>query len=152
VALAAEIEESASAIKRHVERELARARLAPSLFKRAESRPDTIVGDVVGGVRRTPHGERRAVNVKVAPEMTVPVHENDPAEILGNLSENAARFAAATVSIEVARSEAGTVISVADDGPGLPEAEQQSALLRGTTTKDDGSGLGLAIVSDIVAA
>jgi signal transduction histidine kinase len=46
------------------------------------------------------------------------------------------------------------VIVVADDGPGIPDADRQSALSRGVQfdSKGGSSGLGLAIVSDIVEA
>ena len=50
---------------------------------------------------------------------------------------------------------AGTIIlSVEDDGPGIPEGESEAALARGgrlDATKP-GAGLGLAIVSDLVEA
>jgi signal transduction histidine kinase len=152
IPLADEIEESATAIKRHVERELARARLAPSLFRRAGCRANEVVADIVGVVRRTPYGERLNFKVNAATDLTVPIDENDFSEIMGNLIENAARFAKSTIRVDVGNNKDGTMISVADDGPGLAEADRQSVLLRGVTTQDDGSGLGLAIVSDIVAA
>ncbi len=46
------------------------------------------------------------------------------------------------------------IIKVVDDGPGIPEAARDAALLRGVQldSKGGGSGLGLAIVSDIVEA
>ncbi|TIU28188.1 MAG: sensor histidine kinase, partial [Mesorhizobium sp.] len=46
------------------------------------------------------------------------------------------------------------IITVVDDGPGIPEAARHAALLRGVQldSKGGGSGLGLAIVSDIVEA
>ena len=119
----------------------------------ATARKAEAVADIVGVVRRTPHGERLTFNVNARTDLTVPVDESDFSEILGNLIENAARFAKSTIRVDVAVDEKQrTIISVADDGPGLAEAEHQSALRRGMTTKDDGSGLGLAIVSDIVAA
>ena len=46
------------------------------------------------------------------------------------------------------------IIKVIDDGPGIPEAARNAALLRGVQldSTGGGSGLGLAIVSDIVEA
>jgi signal transduction histidine kinase len=152
IALADEIEKSATAIKRHVERELARARLAPGLFKKGECRPSTVIADIIGVIRRTPRGERLTFKLNAAPDLTVPIDENDFSEIIGNLAENAARFATSAIQVDVESNDQETTISVADDGPGLAEAEQRSVLLRGVTTTNDGSGLGLAIVSDIVDA
>jgi PAS domain S-box-containing protein len=41
---------------------------------------------------------------------------------------------------------------VADDGPGIPEAERESVLEHGYTTSESGTGLGLSIVTDIATA
>jgi signal transduction histidine kinase len=41
---------------------------------------------------------------------------------------------------------------VADDGPGVPEADREQVFERGYTTSDGGTGFGLAIVRDIVDA
>jgi len=81
----------------------------------------------------------------------------DLAEILGNLAENAAKWARSRVRLEGRRDEAaaGTVVlAVEDDGPGIPEDEADRALARGErldATKP-GSGLGLAIVADMLEA
>ncbi len=60
-ALADEIEKSAGAIRRHVERELARARLAPGVSGRASSRVFEIAAGVIAVVKRTPAGETACV-------------------------------------------------------------------------------------------
>ncbi|WP_246983459.1 histidine kinase N-terminal 7TM domain-containing protein [Halorientalis marina] len=41
---------------------------------------------------------------------------------------------------------------VADDGPGIPDAEKEAVLDRGYTTSESGTGFGLAIVTDIANA
>jgi signal transduction histidine kinase len=80
--------------------------------------------------------------------------EGDLAEVLGNLIENAARFAASSIRVEASRSADGTSISVADDGPGIAGADRDAALSRGVRLDGNSTttGLGLAIVSDIVDA
>jgi signal transduction histidine kinase len=151
-ALADEMAASATAIRRHVERELARARLAPGLADHPQCRVADAVAGVVGVVKRTPEGERLAFSIDIADGLMAPADEGDLSEILGNLTENAARFARSTIRVGGQQTAAGTEISVADDGPGLSDADKQSVLGRGVTTKDDGGGLGLAIVADIVEA
>lgn len=42
--------------------------------------------------------------------------------------------------------------SVADDGPGIPEDEQETVFESGFSTLDSGTGFGLAIVKEIVEA
>ncbi|MDX8481505.1 HAMP domain-containing sensor histidine kinase [Mesorhizobium sp. VK24D] len=152
--LADEIEKSASTIRRHVERELARARLVPGVFGKAPCRVAETVAGVVGVVRRTPGDARLSFEIDIAEDLVAPVDEGDLSEILGNLVENATRFARASVRITASATAGAVVIAVADDGPGIPDADRQSVLSRGVQLDSRGgsSGLGLAIVSDIVEA
>jgi signal transduction histidine kinase len=118
---------------------------------------------VVEVVRRTPHAERIAFAIEMPAGLSASIDEGDLTELLGNLIENAARFAKARVQISAERRPAGTAITVADDGPGIPEADRDAVLRRGVSlgaarvTHGDGTrasvrdtGLGLAIVADIV--
>ena len=74
-------------------------------------------------------------------------------ELIANLIDNALRYApAATITVGVAQDGAGVLLSVEDDGPGIPPEERARVFdrfyrLRGTT--GDGAGLGLAIVRQI---
>lgn len=153
-ALADAIERSAAAIRRHVELELARARLAPGITGKVECRVAEAAIQVISVVKRTPEGERLAFKVSVPVDLTAAIDEADLAELLGNLIENAARFAASSVTVDASKNHEGTVIRIIDDGPGIAEADQALAISRGVRldTHGSGSGLGLAIVSDIVEA
>lgn len=152
--LADEIEKSTGAIRRHIERELARARLAPGVSRKTESRFAETAARVIAVIRRAPGGERLAFSIDAPETLTVPIDEGDLAEILGNLIENAARFAASSVRVEARDGGDGTTITIADDGSGIPDEDKKAVLSRGVRLDDKGggSGLGLAIVSDIVDA
>lgn len=86
--------------------------------------------------------------------------QQDLEEVVGNLLENAARFAAKSVRVDARRLvETGRDgdwigISVEDDGPGLTPEEIVRAMKRGQRLDESGSGsgLGLSIVDDIVQA
>ncbi|HZP20753.1 MAG TPA: HAMP domain-containing sensor histidine kinase [Bauldia sp.] len=151
--LAGEIEKSLGAIRRHIDRELARARVAPGVAV-GECAVAEVAARVVDVVRRTPGGRRLAIEVNVAPAVTASIDEDDLAEILGNLVENAARFARARLTVSAESTTEGTTIAVGDDGPGIPEEARQAALARGVRldTAGSGTGLGLAIVADIADA
>ncbi|QSE91539.1 HAMP domain-containing histidine kinase [Rhodococcus pseudokoreensis] len=75
-----------------------------------------------------------------------------------NLVDNAVRFAATTVSIEVSRSGHQARVTVDDDGPGIPESDRARVFERfvrldsARSRAHGGSGLGLAIVAEIVSA
>jgi signal transduction histidine kinase len=75
---------------------------------------------------------------------------------LGNLTDNAARHAAGTVTLTLTEIGSTAVLTVTDDGPGIPPAEQERVFDRFTRLDDarhqvtGGTGLGLAIARDIV--
>lgn len=85
-------------------------------------------------------------------EITIPSHRTLLFEILSNLLDNAIRYnqPGALVMLTIARDAAGVRIAVADNGPGLPEADLARIGTRfvrlATSAGQEGSGLGLAIV------
>jgi len=56
------------------------------------------------------------------------------------------------VTVRVGTREDGDGFYVADNGPGIPEAERDAVFASGYSTGEEGTGFGLAIVSEIVAA
>jgi signal transduction histidine kinase len=69
-------------------------------------------------------------------------------QILDNLIANALDAARSDVHVTTE----GSVLRVADDGPGMSGDERARAFDRFWTTRSDGSGLGLAIVKRLVEA
>lgn len=147
------IEQVLTAMQRHVDRELARARMAT---ENANSRATVaeVIRRVVAVVSRTPDGARLEWEINVPAELTARIDADDMAEAVGNLVENAARHARGTISIEARRREGRIVVTVADDGPGMPDDMIEEAFIRGGLFDRTGSGagLGLAIVRDIAEA
>jgi signal transduction histidine kinase len=79
--------------------------------------------------------------------------KQDFEEMVGNLLDNACKWASASVtaSAEPLRGSGNFVVIVDDDGPGLTEAERARAVKRGQRLDESkpGSGLGLSIVADL---
>jgi signal transduction histidine kinase len=73
-------------------------------------------------------------------------------ELLGNLLDNACKWADAEVRLSVVESAEGFALSVEDDGPGIPEEQRAQVFSRGARLDEQthGHGLGLGIVRDIV--
>jgi signal transduction histidine kinase len=71
-----------------------------------------------------------------------------------NLADNAARHAQTTVAFGIAESNGSAVLTVTDDGPGIPPSEAERVFERFTqldpARTDGGVGLGLAIAREIV--
>ena len=80
--------------------------------------------------------------------------EGDLTEILGNLMDNACKWARSHVRVQ-ARAEGvghGLLITVQDDGPGIPEDARERILERGVRADEHmpGQGLGLSMVHELV--
>ena len=79
--------------------------------------------------------------------------ERDFMELLGNVVDNACKYGETTVRIDIAKPAGADVeIVVEDDGAGIPAADREKVLARGTRldTKQQGQGIGLAVVVEIV--
>lgn len=151
-AIAAEIEQVASTMRRHVDRELARARMSG---RKAEARADVakVVERVHAVVKRTPAGEALDWRLDLPEHLVARIDPDDLAEAIGNLVENAARHARRRVSLKARRDGDHATIVVTDDGPGIPPGQLEHVLARGGRLDETGSaGLGLAIVQDIADA
>lgn len=86
------------------------------------------------------------------------IDEGDLLEILGNIIENACKYSKYSVCISVDQvpaaqaNEAGIVITIEDDGPGIPNAMREDVLSRGLRldTQVAGQGIGLAVAKELV--
>jgi signal transduction histidine kinase len=141
------------AMRRHVERELARAR-------RGAASTDPIapvkatVKRVIAVVGRTPKGSTLDWAVDVASDLSVRIPPDDLTEVLGNLLENAARHAQERITITASVDGGEVAIAIVDDGPGISPDIITEVLRRGGRLDQGGAGagLGLAIVTDILDA
>ncbi|MDO9382693.1 MAG: HAMP domain-containing sensor histidine kinase [Hyphomicrobiaceae bacterium] len=153
--IAGEIEKVANAMQRHVDRELARARLIGA-DANATANVQQVVESVVRVVQRSPNGSRLAWTVNAPETLNVRLDAADLAEAAGNLLENAARHAKSRIVVAAHSEPDGFIaLSVSDDGVGIPMALRDRMMQRGArldTSSGDGAGLGLSIVSDIAAS
>lgn len=151
---AATIEGLARDMQRQIDRDLARARLAVGKSRHHATPLARVLRQLVQTLERTPRGSRLAWVVAVDDALAVAVDADDLAELLGNLLENAAKWALDTVEIGAAPAADAIRITVADDGPGVPEAARDRLGTRGVRldATTPGHGIGLGIVRDITSA
>lgn len=120
--------------------------------RRTEVKP--VVEDLLAAMRRIHAGRGIAFTARL-PETAVFVGEReDLEEALGNLLDNAGKWARGTVRIDVRQGDDALIFSIADDGPGLSPPQRDAATERGRRFDEraPGSGLGLGIVEDIVGS
>ncbi len=94
----------------------------------------------------------RRLEVTVADHITVAGDADALQQVLVNLIHNALEAARTGVRVTTARSKGRAVVTVEDDGPGLPGDILPRAFEPFFTTKPKGTGLGLAIVHTIVTS
>ena len=153
--LATTVAQQVDRMRRQVDYHLAHARAAAS---GARLGARSSVAESVDGLVRTLqrlHAERGlAIETEVPGGLVVQVQREDLDEMLGNLLDNACKWARSRVRLAASAEGAGesaVLIRVDDDGPGLDPSLQDSVLQRGVRADEaaPGSGLGLAIVRDL---
>jgi signal transduction histidine kinase len=139
-------------MRRHVQRELTRARIRSTEAGPTELLP--VVERLVASLRRTPAGERLRWTMAIAGDITVAADPEDLTELLGNLLDNAGKWARSEVRIAAVIRNETAHIDVMDDGAGAPEEALASLTGRGVRLDETvpGTGLGLAIARDIADA
>jgi signal transduction histidine kinase len=158
--LAEKVLEQAEIMRDQVARQLERARLAA---RTAVVGTLVEVPPVVTALARTMeklHRERDiAIAVDISQDARFRGEEQDLEEMIGNLVDNACKWAQSRVAIEVVTDvpsgDAKRLVRVIvdDDGPGLSPAERERVALRGQRLDESkpGSGLGLSIVVELAA-
>jgi signal transduction histidine kinase len=143
-------------MRRQIDYQLAQARADAS--RRATPGTSTPVAesaDALGRtLRRLHEGRGLAIDVDVASDLRVRVDREDLDEMLGNLLDNACKWAKRRASVSAALEAGSAVITIDDDGPGIARDMRQAVFERGVRADEaaPGSGLGLAIVRDLATA
>jgi signal transduction histidine kinase len=150
--LAATISQQVERMRRQIDYHLAHARAAAS---GATLGVQCSVRDSAEGLSRTLlrlyAGRGITLHINVSPEHSVRVQREDLDEMLGNILDNACKWAKSRVTLELSVGDSGIDIVVDDDGPGLAPAKRDLVLQRGVRADEaaPGFGLGLAIVRDL---
>lgn len=146
-----------SRLDRLVEDLLALARLDETGAGSARMEPvdlGALVESVITGYAHA----RVPVECTVAPEIVVLGERDALHRVVVNLVDNAVRYAAGHVQVDVDAAGPLARLTVTDDGPGLPESERERVFdrfYRSETSRSrdsGGTGLGLPIVRDLLRA
>src|SRR6516225_3782918 len=153
-AFAEKVREQANIMRDQVARHLERAHLAARLTVVGSI---TDVAPVVTALARTMekihHDRGIAIEVDADANARFRGERPDLEEMIGNLVDNACKWATSRVAVEVVSEKSGQVLRIAvdDDGRGLSRSEREQVSHRGQRLDETkpGSGLGLSIVVEL---
>jgi signal transduction histidine kinase len=151
--LSGAITQQVERMRRQVDYHLAQARASASGGNPGARSHVLTSADALARTMMTLHAERGVeVDVQVPNEHFTRVQREDLEEMLGNLVDNACKWAAKRVEVRSRVDHGAIEIVVEDDGPGLDPSLRARVLQRGVRADEaaPGSGLGLAIVADLV--
>ncbi|QND65659.1 histidine kinase [Mesorhizobium loti] len=152
------IAEQAASMQKQVEHYLQRARVAAQRDSVVYRTPVTpLVQRMVRVLQKLNPRTNLSLSLPAA-EIVFAGEREDLEELLGNLLENAMKWAKSSVLVSVVpltgKDDPASLfeISIEDDGPGIPEDKAREVLKRGRRLDETkpGTGLGLAIVADLV--
>ena len=135
-----------------VQHQLGRAAASGS----AHFAPHLLLAPVLGRIRDSLNkvyaDKQLAISVDCAALLSWRIDEGDAFEILGNLMDNAAKWARRSVAVRAWQDAGRLVLRVEDDGPGFSDVESILQLHVRLDQRVPGHGVGLAVVNDLVAS
>ncbi|MGI9418882.1 MAG: ATP-binding protein [Geminicoccaceae bacterium] len=148
------VDRQTTLMRQQVEHHLARARAAATsniLGARSEVAP--VLDDLKRTLERI-HGERGIEIEVICPAgLVFRGARHDLEEMLGNLMDNACKWANTNVRVQAERRDDRIYLTIEDDGGGLPPSKRDEVLKRGRRLDESvpGTGLGLSIVVDLAS-
>lgn len=143
-------------MKAQVDHHLRRARAAARAQLLGERTPIAeVLDEMAVMLERVFEARRIEIDWRAPDDLGFRGERQDLQEILGNLMENACKWAKRRVRVSAGPTHLGQmVVVVEDDGPGLPPDQREVALERGARMDETtpGSGLGLSIVVELTRA
>jgi signal transduction histidine kinase len=150
--LAISVKRQLEVMRRLVDHYLVRARTAAAGQVIGTRTPVRMAMNSLGStLEKIYAGREVTVEVSGGERLNFRGERQDFDEMLGNLMDNACKWANARVRVSVEREGNDLVFGVEDDGPGIGDEQREAVFSRGQRFDEatPGSGLGLSIVRDI---
>ncbi|WP_372831095.1 sensor histidine kinase [Pontibacterium sp.] len=149
---AADMQEQSVRLRDLMHRELTRARIAGAALpgQRIYMLPE--MDKLLRTLKAIYRDKALNIEQHVSDKIYFPGERDDLMELLGNLMDNASKWAHSAVSISAETDDDCLTMIIEDDGPGIAEDQIERLLTRGERLDEstDGHGLGMSIVTDIV--
>ncbi len=114
---------------------------------------DTALGRMQRAFTALARNAEKSFSADIPEGLRVRIDQSDFEEVMGNLLDNAMKWSKSSFSLSAAKTDDPAVlITIADDGPGIPDDKIVQAVQSGRRLDQSvpGTGLGLAIASDLV--
>lgn len=151
-ALRGQLLEQSQKVQLLVDRELKRSRLAGDAFYAGEVDLQEEIGNLFLTLGKIYQDKHLQLEQDMPQALRINFDREDLLELLGNLLDNACKWAQSQVILRARRDEQGICLLVEDDGPGCDPDETSQLARRGKRLDEQvaGSGLGLSIVRDLL--
>ena len=139
-------------VHKMIERKLAAARITGDMLPAAQMQLPKDLEDLCNTLSKVHFNKRLLCNIDIPEHITrLPLHREDGMELIGNLLDNAHKWANERVDIRAKLEEETIILIIEDDGPGVASEELKLLTNRGRRLDEAtmGHGLGLSIVKDI---
>jgi len=120
---------------------------------------EPVISGISNSLRKVHAGRGIDISIRIDGDAKFQGDRGDFMEMVGNIADNACKWARSLVSLRVFHATGGQhsnqrflTIEVRDDGAGMPEDDISRALLRGSRLDEStaGHGIGLAVVKELV--
>jgi signal transduction histidine kinase len=140
------------AVRQRADRQLQAARLG--VERMASTDVGALTGKLVAVLRPVTDPAGIDWQVEMSGDLVVAADPADLAEAIGNILDNATKWARSAIAVSVSREGEDVLVVIGDDGPGVAEADIARIFERGVHDEgvSGGSGLGLSIARDIAEA
>ncbi len=135
-----------------VQRQLQRAAASGRIVLAKPVAVAPLIERVVGSLGKIYRQDQLNTEMQLTPALMFQGDEGDLMEIIGNLLENAFKFAHSGIRVSAGLSADTLLFSIEDDGPGIPASKIDEVLQRGIRADQTvpGQGIGLAVVDELV--
>lgn len=147
-----QFDEYGQRIREQTDTTLRRARLAGDSLGTRRFRLDDDLPDLLDTLQRLYPDRNLAIDTAFPAGLTLPLEQQDGMELLGNLLDNAWKWARRRIRLTIETGEDDLLIRIEDDGPGIAPEQRASLLRRGRRQDENrpGHGIGLSLVRGLV--